>query len=297
MTTTQCPQCSTRFKVTQDQLEAHNGLVRCGRCQTVFDAREHLQDGQPSPQLDLLAAQETSQPDVALTSHSDSSAEPVAETPVKATPATPPDEEDEPSLAEQARYEWHDPESPAENRPAALTLAQQVSVADLPQPLPENRPLAWPWAVGSLLLLLVLLGQAAYFFRIEIAASQPGLKPLLVSYCKLLGCEVPLPRKAELMSIDASDIEADPAQQNVIVLHALLRNHAPYTQAYPQLELTLTDAQEKPLARRAFRVAEYLDKTMDEAQGLAAGRELAIRLSIDTADLAPSGYRLFLFYP
>lgn len=61
-TTTQCPQCNTRFKVSQEQLDAHQGLVRCGRCQAVFNAAEHLQDDQPSPQLDLpIGPEETRQ--------------------------------------------------------------------------------------------------------------------------------------------------------------------------------------------------------------------------------------------
>jgi predicted Zn finger-like uncharacterized protein len=39
---TRCPECHTTFKVTQAQLEAREGLVRCGRCACVFSATEHL---------------------------------------------------------------------------------------------------------------------------------------------------------------------------------------------------------------------------------------------------------------
>lgn len=102
---------------------------------------------------------------------------------------------------------------------------------------------------------------------------------------------------ASEMSIESSDLEADPAQTNVITLNALLRNRAPYTKAYPNLELTLTDAQDKTLARTTFRPVEYLKPNEDEKQGLAANHDLSVKLSIDTTDLKPSGYRLFLFYP
>lgn len=139
--------------------------------------------------------------------------------------------------------------------------------------------------------------QAAYFFRVELAANLPGLKPALTAYCELLQCTVPLPQKADLVSIESSDLEADPAQLNVIILNALLHNRAPYAQAYPNLELTLTDTQDKVLARRTFRPAEYLKQGEDEKQGLAANRELSVKLNLDTTDLKPSGYRLFLFYP
>lgn len=40
--TTQCPACQTRFKVSDAQLAAANGLVRCGRCAHVFNATDHL---------------------------------------------------------------------------------------------------------------------------------------------------------------------------------------------------------------------------------------------------------------
>jgi predicted Zn finger-like uncharacterized protein len=40
--TTQCPACQTRFKVSAAQLAAADGLVRCGRCAHVFNAKDHF---------------------------------------------------------------------------------------------------------------------------------------------------------------------------------------------------------------------------------------------------------------
>jgi len=34
---TKCPACGTLFLVTPEQLQVHQGQVRCGRCMTVFD--------------------------------------------------------------------------------------------------------------------------------------------------------------------------------------------------------------------------------------------------------------------
>jgi predicted Zn finger-like uncharacterized protein len=39
---TQCPSCLTTFRVTPQQLQAHHGMVRCGRCSTVFDGFKSL---------------------------------------------------------------------------------------------------------------------------------------------------------------------------------------------------------------------------------------------------------------
>lgn len=269
--TTLCPTCNTRFKITQAQLDAHQGLVRCGCCQAVFNAKEHLQDDAPSPQLDLpmLAAE------------------------AAAAKIAPP----EPIAAPAPQEESTSGQEPAVEAAQPIARAQKITFAQAPEARLARKKRAWPWAAGSLLLLLVLLAQVAYFFRVELAASQPGLKPALLSYCGLLQCTVPLPQKADLMSIESSELEADPAQSSVIALNALLRNHAPYAQAYPDLELTLTDVQEKALARHTFRPAEYLKPDEDEKQGLAANRELGVKLNLDTTDLKPSGYRLFLYYP
>ena len=38
---TRCPTCETAFRVTLEQLDAANGMVRCGKCIGVFSAPEH----------------------------------------------------------------------------------------------------------------------------------------------------------------------------------------------------------------------------------------------------------------
>ncbi|MCB1669244.1 MAG: zinc-ribbon domain-containing protein, partial [Pseudomonadales bacterium] len=44
---TRCPGCSVAFRASPAHLQAANGLVRCGACLNVFNAREHeLRDEQ-----------------------------------------------------------------------------------------------------------------------------------------------------------------------------------------------------------------------------------------------------------
>lgn len=252
---TQCPECRTRFKVTDAQLDAHDGLVRCGHCHDVFNAREHLHDDEPSPQLSLPIDMESP----------------------KDEPAAAPKPEEEPT-----------------------TLAQQVQfIEELTDEVPELQPRKTSWAgiLIALTLTLALLAQAAYYFRVELAARLPGLKPLLTEYCALLACTVALPQKIDLIVIESSELESDPNRSNIVTLHALLHNRAPYAQAYPSLELTLTDLQDQAIARRVFRPADYLRAGTEGKPGVPANRDLDIRLRMDTTDLKPSGYRLFLFYP
>lgn len=314
---TQCPTCNTRFKITQAQLDARQGLVRCGHCQAVFNATAQLHDDQPSPQLDLpITAEEA--PQVLVETASKTEAEFVFSTDddLDFSRADSPHTETETSAEITAEVESqpdlhaidfvgplpaHETSEISPESADPLTQTPEIILAhdlDEAPAVPPKKKRAWPWAVGSALLLIMLLGQTAYFFRIELASRLPGLKPALISYCSLLGCTVPLPQKADLMSIESSDLEiADPTLANVITLNAILRNRAPYPQAYPNLELTLTDTEEKAVARRIFRPAEYLKPGEDENQGLAANRELNVKLNLDTTGLMASGYRLFLFYP
>lgn len=256
--TTRCPYCTTRFKVTETQMAAHSGMVRCGYCRQTFDARPSFEPDEPNPQLELPMSQ--------------------FEPPVLDTPVSPP--------------------PPTLPILQPMTLAEQVAIVEDEEDQDGYAgKRTWPWTAATLLVLTLLIAQAAYFFRVDIAANQPSLKPALVSYCHLLKCDVPLPQYADLITIESSELEAVTGHDSRIVLHALLRNRAAYPQAYPSLELTLTDSLDNPLARRNFAPSDYLPPEEDMAAGFKPVREQTVRLELDTDDLRPMGYRLSLFYP
>lgn len=269
---TQCPQCGTSFKVSQEQMETHLGMVRCGRCHEVFNAIKHLHDDEPSPQLSLpISAEEENQEELAPT----------------ATAA----------INDQTELIVEAPASPIDQTQEFSVTQNDDNNHELPVEPPAKKERRWPQAIAASLLLLILLAQPVYFFRVELAAHLPGLKPALVSTCNLLKCSIPLPQKIEQLSIESSEIEANPAQANIISLNLILRNSAPYAQTYPHLELTLTDTSDQALARRTFVPKDYLELNVDEKQGLGSRREANIKLHLDTTDLKASGYRLLLFYP
>jgi predicted Zn finger-like uncharacterized protein len=288
--TTLCPHCNTRFKIAEQQLEAHQGMVRCGHCLQAFDARPGYIPEQPSPQLELPILDEPNAPAEELSANEPS----LDETGQALQEALPP---------EDPRDDLLDlnPPDAAANEPVARpkTLAEQVAIVqdeedDSEVSLEYRR---WPWAIAASLLLLALLAQAGYFFRVDLAARMPDLKPALDGYCQLLGCSVPLPQKAGLMSIESSNLDADAEHENRISLNALLRNSAPYPQAFPHLELTLNDTHDTPLARRIFKPKDYLPPPESEQTGIRPNHELNVKLHLHTADLRPTGYRLGLFYP
>ncbi|MES1981406.1 MAG: zinc-ribbon and DUF3426 domain-containing protein [Pseudomonadota bacterium] len=296
---TQCPQCKTHFKVSPAQLQMHNGMVRCGHCQAAFNATEHMHEV-PNPPVapDTTIAPEQ-ESELNQETAREEPQESTRELPEESVPELP--QQPSPELLEEAQQQRGPDSASAEALTTETSASAQKSTFTADSTISANQTRrthrGW-WILGCLLLLIMLLAQAAYFFRVELAARLPGLKPALISYCKLLHCSVPLPHQADLMSIESSELEvADPAQANVITLNAILRNHADYAQAYPNLELALTDAADKVVARRIFVPAEYLAPENNEARGIAAEREASLKLRLDTTDLKPTGYRLFLFYP
>jgi|GEM_PF-334252 len=89
---TRCPHCQTAFKVANDQLKLHAGLVRCGSCQQTFNAVENLLPGEgqkPAPAPATASAKPASAPTAtnALTAAAATSAVTTAAT--NATAASP----------------------------------------------------------------------------------------------------------------------------------------------------------------------------------------------------------------
>ena len=300
---TRCPDCQTIFRVTPEQLKARAGKVRCGQCQSVFNALDSLLEAPAAAAL----------PGVAIpTTTPSQSVEPTAENEPVPTeihealeiPAavieTPPPVEPE-GLDADATQEF--------GKAAGLILPRDTTeipgyskwadgaVAAAPVAIPEEKKSRWPFALAAIVLTFGLAGQATFHYRSELAVAVPFLKPSLLAFSHALNRTLPLPTRAELVSIETSDLQTDTARGNLLVLNATLRNRAPYGQAYPWLELSLTDTQDSAIARRVFAPKEYLPAKVPADQPFAANSDFAVRLWIEANDIGAAGYRLYVFYP
>lgn len=153
------------------------------------------------------------------------------------------------------------------------------------------------WLLCAIFLLLIIaLLQSIYFLRTKIAAHYPQFKPYLMQICAPLHCKINLPQKLDLLTIDDSDMKESEIYQDVIDFSSLIINNASYVQAYPNIELTLTDAQDKPVLRRLVKPQEYLQHTSNPDTGIAAREEERIKLTINVHNLSVAGYRVLLTY-
>jgi len=164
-------------------------------------------------------------------------------------------------------------------------------------PEPPPPPRRWPWVLGSLIALAVIVLQALLAFRVELVVLWPEGKPVLVALCEIADCEVGLPAKVGLVGIEASDLHPDSEHKGRLVLAATLKNRAPFAQQFPHLELTLTDAADQAVARKVLGPADYLPATAAVADGMKPNADIPVAIGIDSGGMAASGYRLYLFYP
>lgn len=155
---------------------------------------------------------------------------------------------------------------------------------------------AWLWLVGAIILLLIAIAQSLYFLRNEISTHYPNIKPYLVDACQQLGCSVNLPKQIEFIVIDDSDMQEDITHTGLMHFSSTLINKADFHQAFPNLELTLTNVDDKPLLRKVFKPSEYLPAGANITSGFKANEEVKIKLAITTQGISVSGYRVFVSY-
>ncbi len=280
---TQCPSCSTTYRVTPQQLQAQHGRVRCGRCATVFDGFNTLATIPDESVLEagpLPAASARGEPTMG---------EVLTQPQIGSGPATATTAETPPTSTP------HEPVASAPERKIAIAELPPMFIAEsfIAEPLPRRR--SGGWAFGILLLLAALAAQAAYFYRSDIAASAPEARPYLARMCEYLRCTVALLQRPRLISIEASDMQAtNPANPGLIVLTATLRNQATIELGYPALDVVLTNTKEHTVARRIFLPSEYVDSGKGARAGIPPNAEVTVRLDLDSGDLGAAGFRLDL---
>ncbi|WP_297362579.1 DUF3426 domain-containing protein [Thauera sp.] len=202
-----------------------------------------------------------------------------------------------PAAAAPAPRVRHAPAPPDDLPPLAAEPDLAHLDATYGRPPTATRPLLRMLAALVVLALGSLLAvQAGYLYRKEIARMLPGLRPLLSAACARAGCTVPYPRDAELIAIESSDLQAEPGRPGHYLLQATLNNRADYPQQWPHLELTLTDAGDNPLARRVLPPADWQPATQAH-EAFTARNAIELRIPFAAPGVAPTGYRIYAFYP
>ena len=327
---TSCPACETQFLLTKDDLKAHRGKVQCGQCHQVFNAKNRLIEvSDDIHSVDEYTAAEHTD-DFEENSASTEMADFNSETPTEQLePSYVADErpisaalnevlETVPNLADlSTKNETDSNQESDDSYTGYQTTSQQnadsvaeedVDIDAVRAPIfidditadPKfqlTKPKRNIWLIlAVVLLLIVAILQSIYFLRSTIAVNYPQLKPHLEEACRHLNCSVSLPQHLDLLTIDDSDMQESDDYQDVINFSSLLINNARHAQAYPNIELTLTDTDDKPVLRKLVPPQDYLDSGVNIADGMSANEEVRINLAINVHNLSVAGYRVLLTY-
>lgn len=327
---TRCPHCQTSFRVTMQQLELREGMVRCGTCREIFNGIDTVFEYEPGQGFELTpppAGQDiadrmtlidfgslrgTQAPSPSnMQAELDALTRAIADLQAKpwAKPAaSPQDELGSAAHPTDAEHDHHDRDNASgggqSHQLQPPDAVDEHDARDRSEPAfvlqgrkRERSARAWKillW-IAIPLLLLALAAQLTFYFRNEIAARSPQAAPYLRAACNKIGCLIKLPMDIDQLSLISRQLDAIGEGSGRFQLTALIRNQSDTVQALPTLDLQMKNEEGQPLVRKAFLPTQYATK--DEiTNGLPAHSEREVHVLFDLAGDPPAGFELTLFY-
>ncbi len=302
---TVCPNCSKQFKIYAEHITAAAGQVRCGFCQYQFNALQHLYD-KPLPAEKLVSVKadpivveqapvETiDEPEFDLTDDSpeeydvvdnivdkesgdmefelqqaideigadnqpdsEQTAEPVASDPLDEIieSITPVEPAPEPSES---------PDTQSEN--FTFDSLDESLLED--EPVQSSRWVSATWTLVTVIALIGVVGQIAWFNRDQVLANYPEAGPYLKQFCEKYGCDIIRVHNPTAITMLNRDVRLHPTYEDTLLVNATMKNELDVKQAYPRVQLTLFDTNGGLLGYREFEPTDYLDSSIDIDGGM-----------------------------
>jgi predicted Zn finger-like uncharacterized protein len=324
---TQCPNCQTTFRVTTEILRVADGQVRCGRCQTQFDALERLIDeNEPAqhaarsprtphtPAAERIEVEEpAAQEDITLEGrHIEISGR-------YRMPDSPPGQS---QIREETVEEWVeiddiddevtndageievDEDLIEDDGPLEIEVAEEQAYEaeeeqeEAEQVEPEEDLLAAPprpavapvWKILAGPLVLLLAIQLIHTYR-HALARHPRLGPAIVSIYSAVGVNLQPDWDLHAYEILQWHLGSDPAMPGTLRVRTSLKNVASFAQPYPLLKLVLEDRWGERVREREFEPSEYLDPTTAPDRLLAPAQQATATVSIVDPGPDAEGFR------
>lgn len=210
----------------------------------------------------------------------------------------------------------------ADDKPAELEMAhaEQSHIASQPQELPalpaqatiadpapsflqlarQHRRAQSPfsrmvWGFVSLVLLAAFLLQVLVSERHRLAAAQPQALALLTPMCEALNCVIGPPRDIASIRIDSSTFNK--IRGDFYRLAFTVNSGAELPLELPHMELTLTDEQDRVLARRVLSSSDLPGSPAVMAPRGQWSGQWSVSVVSGELDGRVAGYRLLAFYP
>ena len=168
--------------------------------------------------------------------------------------------------------------------------------ASRPAPAFARKASDWPrrllrgaagWVVAALLAALLVL-QILIADRARLA-TDPAWRPRLEALCAVAHCTLPPWREPTALRVTSREVRPHPSVPGALLITASFSNEAKFAQAWPQLELSLTDFDGQSLGLRRFTPEEYLGSA-PRSERIEPGQS-----AIVTLEIADPGMRALAF--
>jgi predicted Zn finger-like uncharacterized protein len=314
---TRCPHCSIAFYVTNAQVLAAEGTVRCGICLSLFDANENpvtpggkieakpapddkLQESEPAQELTESLIESLLEPEARPNLESES--EPYEDNSgnlslPRPEAANPRDEQQaEAPLPQELNQLAVLLEAPPETHPDIL--AEQQSSAPIPEAITKPPGKVDRSSVKCLIMFALviiatsaLLIQVLFYTSAQLSLDQ-RYRPTLETLCGWLTCPIAEWQDLGLIQSEALVIQKHPKIEDALQVDVVITNRAAFPQRFPGLQLQFEDLQGEVVARRTFRPKQYRTGALANLTAMAPQQAYQIRLDLVTPESSAVSYSL-----
>ncbi len=270
---TRCPACETTFRISDTQLAAAAGSVRCGACLQVFSATDHLVTHPVEAETAADLAEVVTVPVEMRRTAAVESSEAGVPDPMDTEPIIPGDDP----------RDWH-----SLDFRVPLDAYEVADSVDGVEPLAADR---WWWGLGACLLVVILFSQVVWFERAALSQNQ-DLRPWYEALCRLAGCELDVYRDLDALQTSGLVVRSHPSTAQALMVDAIIANKAAFRQHFPVLLLRFANMDQQLLAARSFKPADYLHGELTGLQYIPPRTEVRISLEIVDPGAEATNYSL-----
>ncbi len=220
---TTCSDCYSRFRITVDQLEKVNGLVRCGECDNVFNA------------LDDLVTVDRQDPEQVLERELNQASLLIEQ--------------------ERRRKQVDKKSGAARSRDFRNLSLEEAMYGDVPRPMRSLLPAVW--LLGIVLLSAIALTQIVYYQRYQLIENS-DFRETVVTLCRFLPCSPSHMANTEQIQMLERNVFTHPVASDALMITGSFINQGDFAQKLPDLVITLFNLQGQLIASRLFTPEEYL---------------------------------------
>ncbi len=251
---TQCPHCDTKFRVTETQVQAANGFVRCGVCSEVFNAvKAASQHEHQSFLADDVTTKESpiEKQSAAVTEENEAIEDLLFE-----------------ALADDKIINVNENTAADESGKDAFDFFSEESNESLQHVVPDKFRDSYSsqtpstastalWSTGILFLMATLIIEYIWFNRDQLNKI-PELQGAISTLCQLVKCKNVSIRDPANIELITRNVFSHPNEKGALIVNVTMKNNATFAQPYPVMQIDFSDVRGNSVAARRFWPKEYL---------------------------------------